>query len=86
MPRVSEFYGIVIAMYRGDHAPPPFHVRYAEHRAVFQIDPIRMIRGCLPKRAHGLVTEWAARHQAALMDNWDRARRHEDPRRIPPLD
>src|SRR6476660_2931095 len=28
MPRVSSFYGIVITMYFGDHAPPHFHARH----------------------------------------------------------
>jgi len=27
-PRISEFYGIVIEMYYGDHPPPHFHARY----------------------------------------------------------
>ena len=26
MPRISEFYGIVIAMFYMDHEPPHFHV------------------------------------------------------------
>ena len=29
MPRVSEFYGIVIRMYHDDHLPPHFHAEYA---------------------------------------------------------
>jgi hypothetical protein len=29
MPRISEFYGITILMFFGDHNPPHFHVRYA---------------------------------------------------------
>src|SRR4029077_4688113 len=33
MPRISRFYGIAIAMYYNDHAPPHFHVKYAEHEA-----------------------------------------------------
>jgi hypothetical protein len=29
MPELSRFYGIVIKMYFGDHAPPHFHAEYA---------------------------------------------------------
>ena len=28
MPRISEFYGILIYMYYQDHAPPYFHALY----------------------------------------------------------
>jgi len=27
MPRISEFFGIVIAMYYNDHSPPHFHAK-----------------------------------------------------------
>lgn len=37
MPRISEFYGIVIEMYWSDHNPPHFHAKYAEHRAEIDI-------------------------------------------------
>ncbi len=37
MPRISEFFGIVISMYYNDHEPPHFHVSYAEHEAVVTI-------------------------------------------------
>lgn len=30
MPRISAFYGIVIALFYGDHAPPHFHATYGE--------------------------------------------------------
>lgn len=30
VPRISEFYGIAIEMYCGDHPPPHFHARYAD--------------------------------------------------------
>ncbi len=32
MPRLSEFYGIVISLYWAEHPPPHFHARYGEHR------------------------------------------------------
>lgn len=33
VPRISAFYGIVIAMYYRDHEPPHFHAVYGEHQA-----------------------------------------------------
>ena len=38
VPRLSEFYGIVIYMYFADHNPPHFHAIYAEHEALIRID------------------------------------------------
>ena len=32
MPTISSFYGILIQMFWGDHAPPHFHALYFEHR------------------------------------------------------
>jgi hypothetical protein len=37
VPRISEFYGIVIGMYFGDHPPPHFHARYSGEEAVIAI-------------------------------------------------
>jgi phosphomannomutase len=33
VPRISAFYGIVIAMYFDEHPPPHFHARYGEFDA-----------------------------------------------------
>lgn len=57
MPEISRFYGIVIKMYFGDHAPPHFHAEYAEDRAVIGIETLALIGGRLPPRALGLVAE-----------------------------
>ena len=37
MPRICEFFGVVIYMYYNDHRPPHFHAEYAEHEALFTI-------------------------------------------------
>ena len=31
MPTISVFYGVLIKMYWNNHAPPHFHVEYAEY-------------------------------------------------------
>jgi len=74
MPRVSEFFGIIIYMYYNDHMPPHFHAQYAEHEAIYEIDTLDMTRGGLPRRAHALVIEWASLHRTELRDDWERAR------------
>ena len=52
MPRLSEFYGIVIYMYFADHNPPHFHAIYAEHEALIRIGTCQVVvagnlLGCL---------------------------------------
>lgn len=86
MPRLSEFYGIVISMFYRDHAPPHFHAVYAEYEAIVGIDPIRVLEGQLPRRVQSMVFEWAAMHQEELRENWELARAGQPLRRIPPLD
>jgi hypothetical protein len=63
MPRISFFYGIVIAMYYEDHGRPHFHAHYAEHDASVAIDTLEILGGSLPRRALALVREWAAHHR-----------------------
>lgn len=70
MPTISVFYGIVIAMFYNDHAPPHFHVRYAEHRARCRIAGGEILDGELPLRAQRLVREWTELHGAELQENW----------------
>lgn len=85
MPRISEFYGIVIAMYFDDHPAPHFHVHYAEHAAKVSIATGQVIAGNLPVRAATLVRDWARLRRAELEANWERARRGERLVRIEPL-
>jgi hypothetical protein len=55
MPEISRFFGMVIAMFYHDHAPPHFHVRYGEQRAVVAIESASLISGSLSPRVLGLV-------------------------------
>lgn len=86
MPHISQFFGIVIYMYYSDHAPPHFHAEYGGNEAVYTIDTLELIRGSLPRRAHGLVVEWASLHREDLRANWIRARAGERLAVIMPLD
>ncbi len=86
MPEVSRFFGISIRMYFDDHIPPHFHAIYAGSEAEFGIDPLAVLRGRFPRRALGMVLEWAATHQHELLDNWERLHNDEAPQQIDPLD
>jgi hypothetical protein len=55
MPELCRFFGIIITMFYDDHAPPHFHVRYGEHKAIMTIDSLMLLEGHLPPRALGLV-------------------------------
>jgi hypothetical protein len=85
MPRISEFYGIVIELYWSDHNPPHFHATYGEHQAEFEIRTLGLLRGKLPAKATSLVIEWAALHQQELLEQWDLARSHLPLGKIEPL-
>ena len=85
VPRISEFYGIVIEMFFVDHPPPHFHARYGGDEALIVIATGEVFAGTLPPRALRLVREWLAGHREELVANWDRARDGQHPERIEPL-
>lgn len=74
VPRLSAFYGIVIAMYFDDHPPPHFHARYGEHEAQVAIASGEILNWSLPRRAHALVRDWAELRRAELEADWELAR------------
>lgn len=86
MPEISRFFGIVIAMYLDDHAPPHFHARYGGHNASIRLAPLALLDGSLLPRVLGLVIEWARLHEAELLEDWGHASRGEPLRRIAPLE
>ena len=73
MPRLSEFYGIVIYMYWQDHQPPHFHAIYGESEALVRIDDGSFLHGSLPRAARRLVGEWLNLRRRELLANWQRA-------------
>jgi hypothetical protein len=85
VPRISAFYGIVIAMYYRDHNPPHFHAIYREYEAQIVIETLEPLAGELPPRAFRLVQEWAAIHRVELEANWEKARAHVPLDTIEPL-
>jgi hypothetical protein len=86
MPRISEFYGIIVEMYWSDYNPPHFHAKYGEHRSEIDIRTLGNLRGRLPAKATALVAEWATLHQHELLMQWERARKHQPLEKIAPLE
>ena len=85
MPEICRFYGIVIKMYFGDHAPPHFHAEYSEFKAVIAIHSGAVLGGKLPPRAMGLVAEWVELRRDDLLAAWERAEALDPIDRIDPL-
>ena len=85
MPEISRFLGIVIYMYFNEHNPPHFHAEYNEHKASVLIDTLEPLEGKLPTRVMSLVVEWARRHRAELMENWNSIQKTGKYSKIKPL-
>jgi hypothetical protein len=73
-------------MYFDDHGLPHFHAYYGNDMAKIEISSLRVIEGKLPRRALGLVMEWAAQHRDELLANWEFANEHRPLQQIPPLE
>lgn len=86
MPTISSFYGILIQRFWDDHAPPHFHVRYVEHKAVVEIETLMVTRGSLPSTAQRLVKAWAEQHKDELLQDWQLCSEKKMPKPINPLD
>jgi hypothetical protein len=83
VPRLSEFYGIVIYMYFSDHNPPHFHAIYAGREALIRIEDGSIIGGGLPRTAGRLVEQWRQLHESELVENWRRA---QEPATLSPIE
>lgn len=60
MPVISQFYGILIYMYReigGHHNEPHIHIKYNEYEMSITIQG-RELSGNLPKKQRKLVDAW----------------------------
>ena len=86
MPTISTFFGISIRIYYDDHVPAHFHAYYGEYEAQISIDTLEVLTGSLPRRAFGLVLEWAVLHRDELRVDWAKACAHEPLLPIDPLE
>ena len=85
MPIISSFFGIVISMFYDDHNPPHFHARYGEFQSTFDIQNLSMLKGNLPRRAQGLILDWAELRQKDLLENWRLSKEKKPLKTIEPL-
>ncbi len=86
MPTISSFYGILIQMFFRDHAPPHFHVKYGEFKALIAINDFKLLEGKLPTRALNMVIDWAALHKEELQEDWQLCQDMQSPKPIEPLE
>lgn len=76
MPRISEFFGIVIYMYYEDavrHHAPHVHAIYAENEASFSIEDGRLLAGFMTRKQARRVRRWITLRREELQANWQRA-------------
>lgn len=73
VPKVCEFYGVVIRMFYNEHGPPHFHAEYGGFKASVDFRG-NVLRGQLPRRALRLIREWSRLHGTDLATNWSLAR------------
>ena len=85
VPEISRFFGIVIHMFRADHAPPHFHAIYGDFALTMTIQTGES-RGDFPPRALRFVREWTELHRAELLANWQLASDARPLRPIAPLE
>ena len=87
MPRISEFFGIMIYMYWFDtqkHKAPLLHARYAGREAIFDLLG-NCMEGDLGNRAEKLIKEWCKEKQQELNLAWKRAMEGKEIPWVPPL-
>ena len=70
MPTIVEFDGIKLCMYAEDHAPPHFHILFAEHEATVRISDLEVTGGSVPRVAMRKALAWATDNQASLALRW----------------
>jgi len=85
MPVISRFFGVVIAMYWRDHAPPHFHAKYGDQEVTVDIET-GAVTGAMSKRALAMVDEWRLLHIDELREDWRLATTRQSLRRIEPLE
>jgi len=86
MPVIATFFGIVIRMYFGDHAPPHFHAEYQGQTATFNLRGDLLSGNISSKSARRLIRDWTVRHRFELMVNWRNIEQGRPLNRIAPLD
>lgn len=72
MPIISQFYGILIYMYKelgGHHNKPHIHIKYNEYNMSMTLDG-KILSGQLPKKQKKLLDAWITLHEDELKAAW----------------
>lgn len=72
MPIISQFFGIIIYMYReigGHHNEPHIHVKYNEYEMSITIKG-KILNGKLPHKQKKLLDAWIILHEEELEAVW----------------
>jgi len=72
MPIISQFYGILIYIYKelgGKHNMPHFHAKYNDLEGIYDFEG-NLIEGCLPHKQKKLIEAWTVLHQDELNAAW----------------
>jgi hypothetical protein len=80
---ISEFDGIQIRMEFTEAEPPHFYVWYDEDEVAVAIDSLAVIKsGSISRKALGKAIDWAAKHKAELLADWELCRAGKGPEKI----
>lgn len=82
MPTVAIVDGVRIIYYWNEHAPPHFHVEFAEHNAQISIETLHLMEGSLPATKLNAVQQWAGSRRKELTQCSDRVRNNEHPGKV----
>ena len=72
MPIISQFYGILIYIYKeigGPHNVPHFHAKYAEYEIVYDFEG-NILAGDVPNKQRKLIEAWCVLHSDELDAAW----------------
>jgi hypothetical protein len=82
MPTVAIVDGVRIIFFWNDHAPPHFHVEFAEHKGQISLETLELMEGSLPASKLAAIRHWASSRQKELSECWDKARNSEHPGKV----
>ena len=72
MPIISQFYGILIYLYKeigGHHNEPHIHIKYNEYEMSITLDE-KIIAGELPVKQKKMLEAWIEIHKEELKAAW----------------
>ena len=72
MPLISQFYGILIYLYKeigAHHNQPHIHIKYNEYEMSMTLDG-KILEGTLPNKQKKIVEAWRLVHEDELKAAW----------------